>query len=192
MRGRTASATTAATAGSTSAPRLKKRLLRAVDILDLSPLKLNMSGLPTITLSNGFPRTDGAPPVAATARPNLAAHPKDLPPVRASAPNTGNPKLDQKYQQQQQSVIAKQNQQRQQLQQKQDQEHQQLTQQKAPPARTQQAGAAAPATDAAVAHQADTADAARAAEAAASRWRRISWRGAAVIEVLFQGLRYGD
>jgi len=80
----------------------------------------------------------GAPPVAATARPNLAAHPKELPPVRASAPNTGNPKLDQKYQKQQESVIAKQNQQRQQLQQKQDQEHQQLARQNAPPAKTQQ------------------------------------------------------
>ena len=81
----------------------------------------------------------GAPPVAATPRPNLAAHPKDLPPVeRPAAPNTGNPKLDQKYQKQQESVIAKQNQDRQKLQQKQDQEHQQLTKQNAAPARTQQ------------------------------------------------------
>jgi WXXGXW repeat (2 copies) len=80
----------------------------------------------------------GAPPVTATARPNLATHPNDLPPVRASAPNTGNPKLDQKYQKQQENVVAKQNQQRQQLQQKQDQEHQQLTKQNAPPAKMQQ------------------------------------------------------
>ena len=80
----------------------------------------------------------GTPPVAATAQPYIAAHPKDLPPVRAYAPNTGNPNLDQKYQKQQESVIAKQNQQRQQLQQKQDQEHQQLTRQNAPSARTQQ------------------------------------------------------
>ena len=80
----------------------------------------------------------GAPPVAATARPNLAAHPKDLPPVQRSAPNTGNPKLDQKYQKQQDKVVAKQNQERQKLQQKQDQEHQQLTKQNAPPARMQQ------------------------------------------------------
>jgi hypothetical protein len=80
----------------------------------------------------------GAPPVTATARPNIAVHPKELPPVKASAPSTGNPKLDQKYQQQQDKVVAKQNQERQQLQQKQDQQHQQLTQQKAPPAKMQQ------------------------------------------------------
>jgi hypothetical protein len=80
----------------------------------------------------------GAPPVTATARPVTAAHPKELPPVRASAPNTGNAKLDQKYQKQQDQVVAKQNQERQQLQQKQDQEHQQLTKQKAPPTKTQQ------------------------------------------------------
>ena len=97
-----------------------------------------MSGLPTITLSSGFPRTAARRQLLRLPTPTSAAHPKELPPVRASAPNTGNPKLDQKYQQQQQSVIAKQNQQRQQLQQKQDQEHQQLTRQNAPPARTQQ------------------------------------------------------
>jgi hypothetical protein len=81
----------------------------------------------------------GAPPVVATARPNLAAHPKELPPVeRPTAPNTGNTKLDQKYQKQQQTVIAKQTQERQQLQQKQDNEHQQLTKQNAPPEKMQQ------------------------------------------------------
>jgi len=80
----------------------------------------------------------GAPPVTATPQPRLAAHPEDLPPARVSAPNTGNPKQDQKYQKQQESVVAKQNQERQQLQQKQDQEHQQLAKQKAPAARTQQ------------------------------------------------------
>jgi hypothetical protein len=81
----------------------------------------------------------GTPPVAATPRPNLAAHPKELPPIEHPAPpNTGNAKMDQKYQKQQQQVIAKQTQDRQELQQKQDQEHQQLTQQKAPPERMQQ------------------------------------------------------
>jgi WXXGXW repeat (2 copies) len=81
----------------------------------------------------------GAPPVTATARPNIAAHPSELPPARASAPNTGNPKLDQKYQKEQNQVVAQQNQQRQKLQQTQDREHQQLTKQNAPPARMQQA-----------------------------------------------------
>jgi hypothetical protein len=80
----------------------------------------------------------GAPPVTATSRPNLAAHPKELPPIKTSAPNTGNAKLDQKNQQEQGKVVAKQNQERQNLQQKQDQEHQQLTRQKAPAAKTQQ------------------------------------------------------
>ncbi len=80
----------------------------------------------------------GTPPVAATARPNMATHPKELPPVQPAASNTGNQKLDQKYQKQQNTVIAKQNQERQQLQQKQEQQHQQLTQQKAAPAKTQQ------------------------------------------------------
>jgi hypothetical protein len=80
----------------------------------------------------------GAPQVAASARPNLAVHPQELPPIQRSAPNTGNPKLDQKYQQQQAQVVAQQNQERQKLQQQQAQQHQQLTRQNAAPARTQQ------------------------------------------------------
>jgi hypothetical protein len=80
----------------------------------------------------------GTPPVTATARPNLASHPKELPPVDHSTPNTGNAKLDQKYQKQQDSIAAKQNQQRQSLQQRQDNEHQQLTRQNAPAERMQQ------------------------------------------------------
>ena len=81
----------------------------------------------------------GTPPVAATPRPNLAVHPNELPPIEhPAAPNTGNAKIDQKYQNQQQQVIAKQTQDRQKLQQKQEQQHQQLTQQKAPPERMQQ------------------------------------------------------
>jgi len=76
---------------------------------------------------------------ANTARPSTAVHPKDLPAMeRPAAPNTGNAKTDQKYQQQQEKLQAKQNQERQKLQQKQDQEHQKLTQQKANDARTQQ------------------------------------------------------
>jgi hypothetical protein len=54
-----------------------------------------------------------APGVVATARPNVAAHPNDLPPIQRSIPNTGNPALDGKYQQQQNKVIEKQNQDRQ-------------------------------------------------------------------------------
>ena len=73
------------------------------------------------------------------ARPNTAVHPRDLPPAERSAPpNAGNPKQDQKYQQQQEKLRAKQDQQRQKLQQKQEQEHQRLSQQKADDARRQQ------------------------------------------------------
>jgi hypothetical protein len=72
-------------------------------------------------------------------RPNTPVHPRDLPPpVRPSASNTGNPKQDQKYQQQQEKVFAKQEQQRQKLQQQQEQEHQQLEKQNADAARKQQ------------------------------------------------------
>jgi hypothetical protein len=81
----------------------------------------------------------GAPPVTATGRANTAVHPKELPPIeRAAAPKTGNAKLDQKYQKEQEKTVAQQSQDRQKLQQKQDQEHRQLTKQKAAPARVQQ------------------------------------------------------
>jgi hypothetical protein len=73
------------------------------------------------------------------ARPGTPVHARDLPPAdRPSAPNTGNPKLDRKYQQQQEKVFAKQGQERQKLQQRQDQEHQRLTQQHANESRQQQ------------------------------------------------------
>jgi hypothetical protein len=95
----------------------------------------------------------GKPPITATARPgefsdrgaentahaNPAVHPRDLPPAsRMPAPNTGNAKLDQKYQQQQDKLAAQQDKERQKLQQQQDKEHQQLAKQKADDQRTQQ------------------------------------------------------
>jgi hypothetical protein len=68
-----------------------------------------------------------------------AIHPKDLPPAeKPAAPDTGNAKLDQKYQQQQQQLANKQQQQLQSLQKKQDQDHQRLAQQKANDAAQQQ------------------------------------------------------
>jgi hypothetical protein len=86
-----------------------------------------------------FSTNHGKPAVAATPRPNIASHPKELPPVeKFAAPNTGNAQMDQKYQKQQESVIAKQSQERQALQQKQENEHQQMTRQQAPPQRMQQ------------------------------------------------------
>jgi len=73
------------------------------------------------------------------ARPTTPVHPRDLQPVeRPAAPNTGNAKQDQKYQQQQQKLQAKQDQERQKLQQKQDQDHQRLEQQKSNEAKKQQ------------------------------------------------------
>ena len=86
-----------------------------------------------------FSANHGAPPNTASARPNIASHPSELPPARVSAPNTGNAKVDQKYQKQQNPVVAQQNQERQKLQQSQDREHQQLARQQASPARMQQA-----------------------------------------------------
>jgi hypothetical protein len=56
-------------------------------------------------------------------------HPNDLPALdHPTAPNTGNAKQDQKYQNQQQKLYNKQNQERQQLQARQDQEHQKAEQ----------------------------------------------------------------
>jgi WXXGXW repeat (2 copies) len=68
-----------------------------------------------------------------------AVHPKDLPAIEhPAAPNTGDAKLDQKYQQQQDKLVARQQKERQQLQQQQDKEHEQLAKQKADSQRTQQ------------------------------------------------------
>jgi hypothetical protein len=68
-----------------------------------------------------------------------AVHPNELPAAEhAPAPNTGNAKLDQKYQKQQNKLYAKQQQDRQKLQQKQDREHQQAAQRNASAAEKQQ------------------------------------------------------
>lgn len=86
-----------------------------------------------------FSANRGTPPAAAAARPAVAVHPNDLPAVeRGARPNTGNPKLDQKYQQQQQALAAKQNQDRQRLQQQQNNQHQQMAQRAVSPVKTQQ------------------------------------------------------
>jgi hypothetical protein len=69
---------------------------------------------------------------------STAVHPRELPPLARSTPNTGNPKQDKKYQQQQDKVLAKQQQERDKLQQQQDQEHVKLDKQKANDAQRQQ------------------------------------------------------
>jgi WXXGXW repeat (2 copies) len=78
-------------------------------------------------------------PESNAARPNNVMHPKDIQPAeRPAAPSTGNAKLDQKYQQQQQELEAQQDKERQNLQKKQDQDHQKLTQQQASDTKKQQ------------------------------------------------------
>ncbi len=101
----------------------------------------NNGGRPANNDTRGSNPANNEPrPAGNESRPtNSAVHPKELPPMeRPAPPTTGNPKVDKKYQQQQQQLEQKQNQDRQKLQQKQDQEHAKLNQQKAPPARTQQ------------------------------------------------------
>ncbi len=78
-------------------------------------------------------------PKPENAAPKQAVHPNDLPAYEHSAaPNTGNAKLDKKYQQQQQKLESQQEKQRQKLQQQQDKEHAQLAKQNANDARKQQ------------------------------------------------------
>jgi hypothetical protein len=83
---------------------------------------------------NPSARTEGN-----AARPGNPVHVKDLPPAtRRAAPNTGNPNVDMKYQQQQERLSAKQDQERLKIQQKQEQDHQRQAQQAANDARIQQ------------------------------------------------------
>jgi hypothetical protein len=71
------------------------------------------------------------PPTEST-RPSPAVHAKDIPPAEhLAAPNTGNTKQDQKYQQQQQKLQLQQVNERQKLQTKQERDHQRLPQQPA-------------------------------------------------------------
>jgi len=66
-------------------------------------------------------------------------HPRDLPPIeRQPAPNSGDAKRDQKAQQQQEKMQARQEQDRQKLEQKQEREDQKLEQKRADDARRQQ------------------------------------------------------
>jgi hypothetical protein len=88
--------------------------------------------------SNARPEANARPEENGS-RGNPPAHARDIPQAeKPSAPNTGNAKLDQKYQKQQDQLAAKQQQQRQKLQQQQDKEHQQADQRKATNAQRQQ------------------------------------------------------
>ena len=100
---------------------------------------------PAMRPENARPQNNNSParpenrPADNNSRPNTFSHVRDLPPApRPSPPNTGNPKQDQKYQQQQQKQFAKQDQERQKLQQKQEQDHQRMAQRNANEAQKQQ------------------------------------------------------
>jgi hypothetical protein len=78
------------------------------------------------------PSADTNRPPTESARPSPAVHARDLPPAEHfAAPNTGNAKQDQKYQQQQQRLQVQQVNERQKLQTKQEQDHQRIPQQPA-------------------------------------------------------------
>jgi hypothetical protein len=75
------------------------------------------------------PAPETARPTAETTRPSPAVHANDLPPVEhVAAPNTGNARQDQKYQQQQQKLQIQQVNDRQKLQTRQERDHQRLPQ----------------------------------------------------------------
>ena len=78
------------------------------------------------------------PQPAGAAHASAPVHPSDLPSSRAPAPNTGNAKMDRKYQKQQDKLYAQQEKERQQLQKQQDQEHLQADHDKADAATRQQ------------------------------------------------------
>ena len=83
---------------------------------------------------NNAPRPENDVP-----RPPAPAHAKDVQPHGPPTPaNTGNAKQDQKYQQQQQKLYAKEQQDHQKLQQNQERDHQRMAQQQADQARNQQ------------------------------------------------------
>jgi WXXGXW repeat (2 copies) len=94
-------------------------------------VKASEAGAPYHAPANA-PGAHGNAPAAEGNRPGEApagneaapAHAKDLQPHQVTAPNTGNPELDQKYQKQQQKLVDKQNQEHKQLEQKQEQDHQ--------------------------------------------------------------------
>jgi WXXGXW repeat (2 copies) len=94
---------------------------------------------PAAANNNVRSNNETARPATETARPSPAVHARDLPPTeRIAAPNTGNAKQDQKYQQQQQKLQTQQGNERQKLQTRQEQDHQRLPPQPANAPRQQQ------------------------------------------------------
>jgi hypothetical protein len=84
-------------------------------------------------------RGNGQPAAEDAGKPSSPTHAKDLPPMdRPPAPNTGDAKLDKKYQQQQQKLQQKQDTERQKLIQQQQKEDERLSRQNSNDARQQQ------------------------------------------------------
>jgi hypothetical protein len=97
------------------------------------------TGHGVVAAKEGGHYTPPARPANNPPRPGKAIHPNDFPPAtRPPSPNTGNPKVDRKYQQQQDKLYAQQQKELQKLQQKQERDHQRLAQQKADESKRQQ------------------------------------------------------
>jgi hypothetical protein len=102
------------------------------------PGAFNQHGVVRAREGGAVHRGPGNVPAAGNNR-RAAVHPNELPPLEHPAPpNTGNPKLDNRYQKQQEKLYAQQEKDRQKLQQQQEREHQQLARQNADAARRQQ------------------------------------------------------
>lgn len=84
------------------------------------------------TENNNVARTEAATPAA------KPSHVKDIQPATRTAPNTGNPALDKKYQTQQDKLYKQQDQERQKLAAQQEKDHQRAAQQKVSDQRNQQ------------------------------------------------------
>jgi WXXGXW repeat (2 copies) len=94
---------------------------------------------PPANRGNAGARTENAARPAAEGGGHTYNHVSEVPPLeRPAAPNTGNAKLDQKYQKQQQKLYDQQNKDRQKLQAQQEKEHQQAQQRNANAAAKQQ------------------------------------------------------
>jgi hypothetical protein len=94
---------------------------------------------PRPTTETARPAAETTRPTTETTRPSPTVHAMDLPPAEhVAAPNTGNAKQDQKYQQQQQRLQVQQVNERQKLQTKQEQDHQRLPQKPANEPKQQQ------------------------------------------------------
>jgi hypothetical protein len=104
---------------------------RPGDFNDRGAVTAKEAGAPYSAANRGGNQGDSEKKAAQpAAQPSTAVHPRDLPPMARSTPNTGNSKRDRKYQQQQDKQSAKQQQERDQLQQRQDEEHVKMDKQK--------------------------------------------------------------